>query len=1083
MQINNNNNVPSSLLVRSEDSSEIGGFDLNDNDKIPFSASSSPTLQRSESFGLSLIPLIWERALSFTDFSTEIHNRLKDNNQVWMHGSKEICDYVVDQYLATNPSFNIFHIDGGENLADLSLEWNKTMKTVRRIGENGKTNLFIIRGIKKEDRGFLHVLKERQKLMVLSDQPLVEDSLPVSFDRSSAEKLLDAAGISELVHSDFLDSFSDLNPYMLEVAIAIYNKHGQKFLEEWRKWQKPFTNSREKDFITFALFILKVDPIKLNELHDLLFFKNTKVKSDFFKTNPVFDILKTYRILQPSGEHFFFPEKVRHAMVDLVGEVFFKQTRNYVRLTEKLRDYVGPEFNDNNCWVIPHILFLFKQHKENCHGHFLFPLLAFMWKIGHFYTQQADKNEEVNAAGASRAKKISIAVRDRIEEYFGKGFVEKPPEKLVNMLEEKHPLLAHLYINLQYQIGRCYFYAKDLQDRAGSRATLEFAHELAKHLWNGESLLLRQILRNGLLFHLNAEGRYQESKEGYESPLFQDKVLDVQYHDESKKTIDLGKDDLNQIVCKTYILLNLIHIENVQDEEVMNAVQTLLKHQPNLGRRQLLTIVEAYLKIKQVDQAISHFEVLDKKEMPISDQLQLIEKKMQCCFIKEQFAEIKKLAQDYRRIAETYYRSGYYGCYQYIAYEHESYCRQTKELKPLSTHFSEENRQRYWTYEKVKSPELCIFNGIGKEPKGFPFKVKFQKTPGRKIPKGSSALPNTSLKGRVQHTLSNGQNSLVLGDSMYRYLSRKGEIGSLLVKLESKAAFKESIFARGDGYRLQLENETLEREEVLPCIRRFVDKMGEDNDEWVQFAKSYIILKGNRGSEVNEDELYDVAQQIKDNGAKPFEVEVLEEEGIENFFCKNQNRFHFPKGSTFAYHVLKHSKDICKNPTDQLFSQNGDFNLQGFHKMAEEYLQKARNLIKDRNMVSELPDQKEDHITDYAFYLWERKPENFAQICQWQERVATQRKKIKEFENEKKNWQYWKVEKPRNFKNDYNALLTILKQYQEHLDKYLRDAALKVNTYFTVLRVVKREKVEIFFKTYYYNRNFDLEKVRDSHNK
>lgn len=1092
--------------------------------------------------------------VEFLDCPKYIHKHLKEYHELWIHGSQGSSKHaVIQEYLSDykEKDLKYFEINAGAQLVDLSISWMQAVKKIRKgwnmhlppsyletIVKEEKC-LFIIEGVKIQHLSFLRSLMKEmhnQDWIILTHSPLHEKSLHILFDRTTAECWIEKAGIDELGKLALLEGFSEeddfsADPILLPIAIEVYKEYSHEFLSAWSLTRR---QEGSTSFIPFLIDLIRKKGENLN-FQELLLLKNNRIKTDFFEDGTSLKNLMKYKLIQLlDQDSFILPRKIRNELQKIDPRQNLNNSNLTYLLVKKFQGYVGLKFNEANKWTIPHITFIFDFYQKDCPQELLFPLTALLWSIGYFYTQDNGEGQ----VGPQAAKQISIEARNAIENFINKkhGIVEeskslfhtKTPAELVALMNEVHPLLAHLYANIQFQIGRCYFYNKDPREIVGSKVVLNFAKKLAEHIEEGKSLLFKTIDRNGLLFHLNEEKKYEKAICGYESLLIGNEVIDIIYHNESKKVIQLQEDLLFQITCTEFILHNLTEWKDSKEEKIALSISHLeqlcakLNGEKNTPPRPALILIKGYLRIKGIKEARNLIEKLKSQNLTILDQLQTITCEILCELLDSKSENASQKAIEYRKLAETYYKKGFYALYNFLPYEDVSYCqeqinRQDFNLHPLSFYFP--CTRAKWSYQETDC-RLEIENipkQAQKNPQKFHFKVvslkpdvvkKLEKnqneaSQNRLLHREEKSYP---LEGKISHTLSNGPNTLVLGDGMYKLLSHRNEIGQLMTAIKNQKTFKESIFSHKHGYRFKLENSipgqgaklaTSERE----SIDRFVDAMGQNKGDWTQFAECYIsqkkklvsLLDKKQKCTITTKELCMTAWKIQElplfQEATCFTdltgiLNNCKESQVRYFLIKNVHQFHFPALSTFAYHVLKHVQEgLEQREAPILFGLDGStFNLDEFQSVAKAYLHNARELVKKANWSTTLPDQLDDNAVDYAFYSWKDKPEELMKIFNLQEEFGTVKKMLKSLKNERKNIEYTGGEYEKNLEwidksiKSHEESLSILR---ERLDNELRSTVSKVMTYMTTLRVIRGVNTTIFFKTYFLEEKFDLTRARE----
>lgn len=1101
--------------------------------------------------------------VEFLNCPERIQKLLLKDGKVWIHGPQGSSKYaIVQTYLSTyaDPNIKCFEITAGDHVADLSINLIQAMKKIRKewnthlppnyletIAKEEKC-LFIVQGVKMNH---LYSLKGQMKEMpnqqwiILSTTQIHTKSLHILFDRNAAEQWIEKAGIDLEGKFALLEGFSEehsfsQDPLFLPIAIEAYKNYKGEFLAAW-------SNARKKNnsclFLPFLIKFIQGNGENLS-VEELLVLKNHKIKKDFFQNSRSIDNLVKYKLVHiVDQDYFVLPEKIRGEMQKIAGQEDANDLDFVLHLIQQFREYIGSGFNEANKWTIPHIRFLFQRHEKGCPEPMLFPLASLMWNIGYFYTQ-VDTGE--GKTGPQEAKKISMHARNVIEDFINRKyrlaeettslFLTKSPEELVQLMNDTHPLLAHLYVNLQYQIGRCYFYLKDPGETMGSKTVLNFAKRLAEHIDKGETLLFKLIDRNGLLFHLNEEKKYQEAICGYKALLEGKMLIDVAYHNESKKAFELQEDTQFQIACTEFILHNMMEEKSMDEEQISGSIlqleelcqKTAMKHP-----RSALILIRGYLKIRRNKEASVLINELKCQNLTTLNQLQVIENEIFSALLNSSPEETSNKAKEYRRLAEAYYKKGFYASYNYLQYEEPAFCQKEIETKhfdfrPLSFYCS--SIQGKWLYDEISTLTIEVYKKRTNPTLPFHFQVKYEVKSQQSNSKGTissrSNLPSQlqpiqedkqyPIEGRILHTLSNGPNQLILGDGMYRLISQRGEMGQLMRTLKNEKDFMTSKFGQSHGYRLILQNLTsMHGKKLLPSQRNdldcFIDAMENNKEDWTEFAECYISRKNkyiyslNKQTEclITTKELYTTAQKIQElplfQEAREFvvttsELENVKEGQIERFLLKHVNQFHFPALSTFAYHALKHLEEGAES---LLFGKGPDylFNVDQFQEIAKIYLNSARTLVKQANWRSVLPDQTKDETVDYAYYGWTDKPEDFKNIYHLQEEVRSLKKRVKSLKAEKQNSEYpidnnskiISSKKSSNMPskaiaaNTLSAIEKSLDKAQEELNLKRRNTVSKVATYMTTLRVAREENnIKIFFKTYFLDKDkFDLNRARE----
>ena len=469
---------------------------------------------------------VFAEPISLTEVSSFIDSELQKSRVIWFHTAQENnTNFAIDTYVEYFQSFGGMPIDldAGQDLMTLIWNWDQLVKTLcpqmqptlkDNFGEidevlQRKKHLFIVKNVKMNHLPFLRKLTKKigSKFLIVSEKRLHATSVTIQFDNKSMRSMINKESSSfDLVENFFEPGSFSKDPLLLSIAIAVH----KDYPETWYKYIRHATT--DNFFELMMSFIQKSgQPIDFSQICLLA---SGAIKKDFFVDQTFLKVLVHYKLIKVVHDDWIeIPHKIQQDMERIVAKW---DVYTIAEQALRFENYLCNSVNAGNQWVIPHVKHLFKIHQKHFPQTTILPLFCLMASIGHFYTQ-FDHKENI---GAIAAKKISIQARNAIEKIVtgdnsANIFITTSPKELIEKMEQICPTLGHLYVYLQYQIGRIYFYTKDPFDFLGSKNILIYAKELAKHLIydRKQTLLLKLIDRNGLLFHENLKQKLRKSRQ------------------------------------------------------------------------------------------------------------------------------------------------------------------------------------------------------------------------------------------------------------------------------------------------------------------------------------------------------------------------------------------------------------------------------------------------------------------------------------------------------------------------------------------------------------------------------------------
>lgn len=614
---------------------------------------------------------------SSIEINRSLHDLFKEHQIVWLHGEIDGNRTACEEYIAGAKQKqkyreNIYWLNAGESVEELLLHWKTSFKKnlqLRSISQEGypaafegaykeKPYLIVITGLQAIHLAVLcafldQVRKENHHYLLISEQQLHESS--VTFQRNEANY---ESQLPSLV------SLESKEPSIIKVL---------------------------KTLSHFSNKMLRV------ELLQLLF----PDKSDVFKKLQSYGVIRA----RAGGEFSLHKAVIDHFLHDN------EESNTICNLARLLRHNLDSPFTDSTKgWIIPYIeeFFLRNNNNHNIDPQTFIHLGSMMLDIGHYYTQnncpvlaQEVSHSLRNAIEdfVSRelnkkefefpiekcpvlAQKVNHSLRKTIKksvdrEIKKKGFkfpLEKRKYKEgIKKMGKLHPHLPFLYINVQYQIGRCYFYHKQPHERLGSFACLHYAHEIAKCL-DKESILTVLIERNGLLFHKMEEENYKDAIDGYQRLLDLDQVyLDPDYKTGKFRKIIFKEDGQHRRTCLKY----LIQAKTKAGEPLRREIAVLEKElrletpRPRAFFSASMILAEAQLKQRKPQQALDKL-VEEKGGLSHDQMLLLLEIKIRCHVALRNKKQLKESAEKYRSYAQKYYPEGYRAIYDAFVYEKNS---------------------------------------------------------------------------------------------------------------------------------------------------------------------------------------------------------------------------------------------------------------------------------------------------------------------------------------------------------------------------------------------------------------------------
>lgn len=1012
----------------------------------------APCINISPHFDQPIVIEMPQQEVKSPSHETPIEER-DEVNLKWFHGQDASSkSFIVENYLRQVPCIPIW-VEPGESVVDFLSNWVHAIQKLRPDWKKLPPNyleilkqsdyLFILQDIRLHHLNILSDIGKHLKCLVLSTKQLNKTSKHCTFSKLAASQLIEQLnGSTQLLQLHQHESYSS-NRLFLSIAIKAHQKQGQEFIDSWSKYAHDNFNP---SFITFFINHLKKEGVEIEELALLA---NAKVKRTFLKSE--IDTLKEYHLLQSDEDFIYFPEEVKEAFQSYASEVKINN------LCTEFQKVTGHLFSEETKWIIPHVNSLYKMHQTHCPDSLCFPLFCLMFAAGHFYTQMDDEQK----IGPTAAKKISVQARNAIEaivnRYYGCNITREQPkglfstpnyQQIVDGMNKIHPHLAHLYINLQYQIGRIYSYMKDPDQKLGSKKILEFAKQLALHLkYDGkQTLLLKLIDRSGLFYHLNEDNKHDEVIKGYEMLLEEGEVINLEYH-QAPVCIDLQKDSLFQINCLEYCLFNMTQQNPIQLEKVKEYINKLVKVCESLKShekiRPVLNLVKVFLKIKEASLADKFLQQLEGEKLNTLNQLQVIESQIELNILKGKVCEASQYAKEYRKVAAGYYPSGYYAIYQYIPYEFEENCNLDQEFRSLIAKAENEaQRKIIWDYhpegyvEKInkngltvtrrntKKPLLLLKNGDkSKSSKALrkqmgEWKVievwvdeEVHKKPVCNPSSQKSAAHEQNIG--ITHQITCGNNKLILGDNMYSYLSKNGRLVEVIDLLKDEKMFCGSMFGAQGAYRLELERVRSPKSDS--DRDQFLAEMKKDSGEWGEFYDYYKNCKANFLG-INKEKLKVPAEEVIDVVNAIWQMELFQTAKPFKTHLKTTHlpscvvdQIHFRSFAAFAYHAIKHLSD-AKVLDSSIFEKTDDgclFLSKKFEEIARQYLQNARQLIKESVWKLELPDQRDDSITNCTYFNPKDSSDNNAEtIFNTLPEIPVYKRKIKAIKIELENLRY-----------------------------------------------------------------------------
>lgn len=1045
--------------------------------------------------------------VTFLDVHTYIANRLQSGNRVWIHGDQTISELS----LRIVPN-NIQWIDAGETAFDLAKNWIQNLKQLRpefkiEIPENYQTlfdqssnrYLFVLTNVTVQHIKLIEELShDFYDWVLISKKPMHEDSRTIVYNEESASRYIENEGADpQLLSQSFVYS-----PVSLSIAVMLHNRHRATFLDRWRA-KLPQTN-----FVSFCLDFIEYD---LNHFNELLTLANKPVDKRFYtdKLNGDVATLKDYHIIREEGDHFTLYEHIRNRAEHPSPETSLKTV---FELSTKLFEYVGHNISFDKTWVVPHVIHLFRKYKENVKPDEVssmrvihLPLFWLMLKVGNLYATGSENclPSNTHETGASLAKKISIDARDFLEALIKERVPEQAKRDLLFTKEEisycidtmQHidANLGYLYVNLQYQIGRMYFYEKKPDDKTGSMSVLKYAQKMVNILderCGHLSLLSKLIDRNGRLFHLSEGGHYDKAIEGYRELLDSEEVANIPGHIPPK--IDLQKDHMFQTTCLGYLIHNLIQKRDLDGIDAY--LDRLRFHIDKLDGKQkirpLLNLLEGYHHSGKLEKMTAAIEELKTLELTTLNKLDVLGFTLKYHLGLMRYDKAAATALEYRELASKYYLPNSYPIYKYFFYEDVVFCtNHAVTMQYPSRTATEKGNVILVSHDAIckgKRPptKYTIQGGI------LLIEANFQVLPASSNPKeryGKRGSTNTSLRNpsskqrqtaavssSVKFLLNAGPNKLVLSKQMYAYICRQGEENELLETLANEKTFQYSKFGAAEGYRLRLEGSSYmsPRSRIGNVMTSFlaspfVQGMKKSTqDHWKQFAEEYANIKMKRvpNATIVVDELIDVVHKVMQipiiSGAKETE--------IRGNLVKSRESLHYSTPSTFAYHVIKHSPQ-----RNTLFSpDNNTFDFHRFSEIARQYLQAARDLVVSARWQTAIPDQYEDDIVDHRFYSWSSGRSVGIIVLTNQQKIARHQAKIDNLTNESKNDLY--------FSGTRTSIAGKIDRQQRKIAFLEREIQNQVFKLEHVSMVAIREKKSsscFYIKTYFSEMNASLESM------
>ena len=329
----------------------------------------------------------------------------------------------------------------------------------------------------------------------------------------------------------------------------------------------------------------------------------------------------------------------------------------------------------------------------------------------------------------------------------------------------------------------------------------------------------------------------------------------------------------------------------------------------------------------------------------------------------------------------------------------------------------------------------------------------------------------------LEHHLVCGENRLILGDRIYHFISKRGEIPALLEVLRGHGeTFYTSVFGAAHGYRLSLEGKKVNRMELkeheTKCVNLFIEKY--PGNDWIEFAESYITQKRQvvnpkekllGPDQISIEELPDVAEKI-------CQIAIFQQAksliSSDTNYQRQIDNIHFYSLTAFAYHTLKHP--CGSSPLFENDHGTWKFNFQHFEQNAKNYLQIAQRIIRNSSWTAKVPDQYNNQATDHAFYVWKDKDFDLHKILEIQQAIYEKKREIKHLKIELQNIRYSscnQAESPQYEKHatKVNHLLTNKIRLENERNALLTKTLKKVPVAMTVIRIEKKENFKIWIKS------------------
>ena len=494
-------------------------------------------------------------AFAFAGSNEFFKEKFEHENIIWLHQDPIPTSLACRKYadhIRQNGCENIHWIDAGKSPEELLCNWKNigiqyNPKWKRDIPANfplafeqmwgDNPYLIILTNVTIEHLTILttflgYVKKKGHCYLIVSKEQLKKNSFTIDH-----RSLFDNTDFN--VHD--IESLKQRFPDYISFSLAIsWIKKHQLGVEEFLG-QLPSSCSLQE----LLLHLEKVEPNLIHCLRKLSLLGRAPLRKDGLEDPALFgsdfdalyQIMLEYNITTLNQDTFSVHPDILDAL-----QIEKEQKKELIKdLIHKLRAYLDSPFKDSKKeWIIQHTRAFFNKIepgdlrlKEQAipreTSDLTLSLVSLMLDIGHYYTQNGNP---------ILAQEVSVEARDRFEIEFIRAQIPsskkqkkqkttetsdtdinfKDATNCIPKLFELHPEFPYLYINLQYQIGRSYFYHKSPDDKLGSLAVLKHAKALCESLKiiNKEPTLLSILIeRNGLLFHAIEDKEFEKAIEGY----------------------------------------------------------------------------------------------------------------------------------------------------------------------------------------------------------------------------------------------------------------------------------------------------------------------------------------------------------------------------------------------------------------------------------------------------------------------------------------------------------------------------------------------------------------------------------------